>query len=42
MVILCAESVPTPAQHTPVLSGDPEATEWAAVMAVKALATARQ
>ncbi len=31
-----------PAQHTPVLLGDLDATGWGAVMAVKALAAARQ
>ncbi len=42
MVISCAESVPTLAQHTPVLSADLEATGSGAVMAAKGLAAARQ
>ncbi len=34
MVISCPEGVPLPAQHTPVPSGDLDATGWGAVMAV--------
>ena len=42
MVISCAEGVPLPAQHTPVLSGDLDATGRGAGMAVNLLAAARQ
>ncbi len=42
MVVSRAEGAPWPGQRTPVLSGDLDANGWAAAMAAKGPAAARQ